>query len=403
LSREGGPARAGVGDEYLTEFWEEPLTLVVLKDVAEEADRIARVLKSSLGSRDVIRRRLEELGRLKRIPEGFRANPKYLAVDTGFTSPPLELIGGKLLVVIRSHILHGAASRSLPSTASVGFVKFIQDEAVGKPLSKIVERKFIKEVLELKKAGELDVDVVLIDGEIFPRIPPGYTSERKRRQSTMGKLYGRVLDLTIEVLELADKTDTALVGILKRVYGRDIPVVIDAPEVVVNDKALATYVLEPGEWVDLETYSDIAYYLNEFLKKYGGSMPAEQVAALNNRFAWIVAVMKAGDYLTSAVRVAVYKAKLPTYFMAASKIEVWPSNDFTIKELIAYLSSITGVNGVPHPIDVVDAMCRLRKDLLHLTQQQLQSELAKKLGDPYLAISIAGLTNPEKMYKVGFK
>jgi len=58
-------------------------------------------------------------------------------------------------------------------------------------------------------------------------------------------------------------------------------------------------------------------------------MPAEQVTALNNRLAWIVAVMKAGDYLTSAIRVAVYKGKLPTYFMAASKIEVWPSNDFT--------------------------------------------------------------------------
>mgnify|MGYP000111882742 CR=1 FL=1 len=388
-------------EEYLTSFEEEPLTLVILKGISEEADRIARALQATLKEKEVIRGKLKELGRLKEIPKVAR-KPTYLALDTGFTSPPLELIGGKLLIVIRSHILQGEATEAIPPASSVGFVKFVQDEAVGKPLSKVVERKFIKDVLELKKAGKVDVDLILVDGEIFPRVPPGYVV-RKKRSSTVAKLYGKVLDLTHEILELADETDTALVGIVKRAYGRDVPVVIDSPEIVVNDKALATYVLEPGEWIDLETYSDIAYYLGEFIRKHGEELPAEQATALNNRLAWVVAVMRASDYLTSAIRVAIYKAELPTYFMAATKVEVWPSNDLTAEEIIAYLSSITGVNGVPHPIDVVDAMCRLRKDVLHLTQQQLQSELAKKLNDPHLATSIAGLTNPEKMHKVGFK
>ena len=388
-------------EEYLASFEEEPLTLVILRDVPEEADRIAAAVQSILKEKEVIRGKLRGLGRLKVIPEVTRS-PAYLALDTGFTSPPLELIGGKLLIIIRSHILQGASSDAVHPASSVGFVKFVQDEAVGKPLSKVVERRFVKEVLELKKAGKVDVDLILIDGEVFPRVPPGYVA-RKRRSSTVAKLYGMVLKLTHEILELADETDTALAGVVKRAYGREIPVVIDSPEILVNDKALATYVLEPGEWIDLETYSDIAHYLGEFLKKHGSELPAEQVTALNNRLAWIVAVMKASDYLTSAIRVAIYKARLPTYFMAATKVEVWPSNEYTAEEVIAYLASITGVNGVPHPIDVVDAMCRLRKDLLHLTQQQLQSELAKKLGDPRLAMSIAGLTNPEKMYKVGFK
>ncbi len=393
--------RSGSEEEYLASFEEEPLTLVILRDVPEEADRIAAAVQSVLKEKEIIRSKLRELERLKVIPEVARS-PAYLALDTGFTSPPLELIGGKLLIIIRSHVLQGVSSDAVPPASSVGFVKFVQDEAVGKPLSKVVERRFVKEVLELKKAGKVDVDLIIIDGEIFPRVPPGYVA-RKKRSSTVAKLYGMVLELTHEILELADETDTALAGVVKRAYGRDVPVVIDSPEIVVNDKALATYVLEPGEWIDLETYSDIAHYLSEFLKKHGDELPAEQVTALNNRLAWIVAVMKASDYLTSTIRVAIYKAKLPTYFMAATKVEVWPSNDYTAEEVIAYLASITGVNGVPHPIDVVDAMCRLRKELLHLTQQQLQSELAKKLGDPHLAMSIAGLTNPEKMYKVGFK
>ncbi len=370
----------------------------MLKGVPEEARRLAELVSSLRRAKDLIRGRLESSRRLKRVT-GPSPTPPYLALDTGFTSPPLELIGGKLLVIIRSHVLHGTASNALEPAASVGMVKLVEEESVGKPLSKVIERRFIRDALKLKREGRLNIKLVIIDGELFPRIPPGLS----RRRGATAKLYWRILELTHEVLKLADETETALVGVVKRSYGRDIPVVIDYPEIPVNDKALATYVLNPGEWVDLETYSDLAYHLGKFIKKHKEELSAQAVRNLENRLAWITAVMRQSDYLTSSIRVAVYKARLPTYFMAATKIEAWPSNELSMEDIVTFLSSITGVNGVPHPIDLVDSMCRIRKEVLHLTQQQLQTELLKLLGDPALAMSLAGLTNPEKMHKVGFR
>jgi len=370
----------------------------VLKGVPEEARRLAELVNSLMQSKDLIRGRLGAARRLKRVIDE-PPTPPYLALDTGFTSPPLELIGGKLLVIIRSHVLHGVTSNALEPVASVGTVKLVEEESIGKPLSKVIERRFIRDALKLKKEGRLNIKLVIVDGELFPRVPPGL----ERRQGPAARLYGKILELTNEILGLADETETALVGVVKRSYGRDIPVVIDYPEIPVNDKALATYVLNPGEWVDLETYSDLAYYLSKFIEKHKGELPARTVRTLENRLAWIIAVMRKSDYLTSSIRVAVYKARLPTYFMAATKIEAWPSNELSMEDMVAFLSSITGVNGVPHPIDLVDSMCRVRKEVLHLTQQQLQSELVKLLNDPALAMSLAGLTNPEKMRNVGFR
>lgn len=392
-------ARPPLSDEALLQDLEEgPLTLTVLEGIPKEAERLAKLVKSIQRSKDLIRGRLEGLGMLKRVGRVPRA-PPYLALDTGFTSPPLELIGGKLLIVIRSHVLHGAPSSVVEPVASVGIVKLVEEESVGKPFSKVVERRFIRDVLKLKREGKLNIKLIIVDGELFPRVPPGL----KRRHGIASKLYGKVLELTNEVLELAEETETALVGVVKRSYGRDIPVVINYPEIPVNDKALATYTLNPGEWVDLETYSDLVYYLRKFIEEHGAELPPRTVRGLENRLAWIIAVMRESNYLTSSIRVAVYKAKLPTYFMAATKIEAWPSNELSMDDIVAFLSSITGVNGVPHPIDLVDSMCRVRKELLHLTQQRLQSELLKLLNDPALAMSLAGLTNPEKMHKVGFK
>ncbi len=386
-------------EELINELIEEPLVQAVIKGVSEEASRIAKGVKELHSLRIRIRDKLLRLGMLKKVQE-VSVRPKYAALDTGYTSPPIELIGGRLLIVIRSHIFNFNAPEEVGRAGSVGFIRFVEDENVGKPLSKIIEREFIKEVLILKADGKLNIDLIILDGELFPRIPPGYVAGG--RGGIIRKLYGRILELTDEVLSLANETDTALAGVVKRVYGRDIPVVIGEPGIRVNDKALSTYILEPGEWVSIETYSDLIHRLNTFIKEFSDSLTSRCRRALINRLRWISAVVRSCSN-TSSIRIATYKAMLPTYFAAATKVELWPSNDLVLEDLIAYLSSITGVNGVPHPIDIVDSMCRLRREVLHLTQQRLQSELTRLLGDDRLAVSIAGLTNPEKMYRIGFK
>ncbi len=397
-------------EEYYLRIEEEPIVTIISQSIVEEAQRITKALKVKVleEKKPEIRGKLDKEGKLKEIPEFTKRKPCCLALDTGFTSPPLELTGGKLLVIIRSHVLYGCKSTCIPLSDSVGIIKFIQeDESVGTPLSKIIERKFIKELLELKSQGKIDLDLIILDGELFPRIPPRFSTRlaRRRTASRTAKLYDKIISLTNDILELADKTDTALVGVIKRAYGRDIPVMLNMLDLLsINDKAIATYILEQGEWIDIGTYADIAYYLHRVLEsvKKENTLPKRIRISLNERMSWIVGVIDETTHAAS-IRVAIYKSTTPTYFMLATKVEIWPSNDLHYEDIIAYLSTITGANGVPHPIDLVDSMCRVKKNALYLAQQQLFKELTNVLGNPRLAMSIAGLTNPEKMYKVGFK
>ncbi len=382
---------------------EEPLIEAVVEGLREEADRIAKAVASLKEVSGEVRRRMREAGILKSVDEaaapGRLGSIKYLALDTGFTSPALELIGGRLAVIIRAHVTNASIEGVLP-TGRAAIIRSTDKEDLAKPLSKVIEREFIMKILKLKREGRADVDVILVDGELFPRTPPGYV--RRRGTAALQRLYDRVVELTDEILQLADETDTALAGITKRTYVSDLRAALGMPNLTINDKALATYVLKPGEWVDLGTYPDIAGHITEYLRRFGSFLSEDDVASLENRVRWIDAVCRSCRH-ASLVRVAVYKARTPTYFAVATRAELWPSEKVVLENLISYLATLTGVNGVPHPIDLVDGMCRVRPDLLNLIQQRLQAELTAALGDPKLAASVVGLTNPEKMGAAGFR
>ncbi len=383
----------------------EPLTSIVFKGIKEEARKIIEFLKTDLllEKRDYYRNILSSNGMLRKIIQ--RNDTRYccLALDTSFTSPPLELTGGKLLVITRSHVFYGCRETgSIERTSTVGYVKFIQEnETVGTPYSKIIEREFVVNVLKEKKNGRQEVDLVMLDGELFPRIPPGYVG-RKSSESLIIKAYNRVLDLTQEMLELAEETSTIIVGIVKRVYGRDLQVVLSDPNIKINDKAFSTFILDNGEWIDIGSYSEIAVSLSEYIRNYARNLEPRLLRSLNERLAWITRVIDCAPK-TGDIRVAVYKAENPTYFMIATKIEALVPSGKHLDEIISYLSRITGVNGVPHPIDIVDSMSIIKRELLYLVQQQLYSELTSIMKNNRLALSIAGLTNPEKMSRIGFR
>ncbi len=385
---------------WVEEIPEEPVVEAVLEGLREEASRIAEAVagfKEVLGR---VRQKLKSLSLLKGIKEaeGLRSL-KYLALDTGFTSPALELIGGRLIVIIRAHITNASVGGILPAS-KVGFIKFVEEEGLVIPLSKIIEREFILNILKLKKEGRADVDVILIDGELFPRTPSSIT--RIRASRALLKLYGKVLELTEDMLDLADRTNTALAGVIKRAYGSDLQHMLREPKINLNDKALATYILNSGEWISMGTYRDISYSIREYLNLFKDRLSEEDVAVLKSRARWIESICSACEHAAS-VRVAIYKARTPTYFAVATRAELWPSEGLALDDLVSYLASLTGINGVPHPIDLVDGMCRVRSDLLNLVQQRLQAELTAALGDPRLATSIVGLTNPEKMGLAGFR
>lgn len=387
------------------ELFEEPIPTIVVKGIEGEVNRIVNSynINSLITNKNSIRKELKRMNILKTIPKHDDPRPCLVAIDTGFTSPPLELTGGRLLVIIRSHVFQGCSSCGKYSVSdSVGYIRFTDhSEAIANPLSKIYEREFIKQVLLSKKEGSIDLDLILVDGEIFPRTPPGYSS-RYSRESYIMKLYKRIIGLTDDILRLALETDTALVGIIKRSYGRDITIRLLNNKLIINDKALATYILMPGEWIDLGRYIDLIYYIKNFLNKYRDVLDPREWRALNERLSWITSVIRESSN-SSNIGVLVYKAINPSYYMIATKIEYWASNKYPLEKLLAYISSVTGINGVPHPIDLVDSMAIVRKDLLYMIQQQLFNKLYEKTGDKDLALSIAGLTNPEKIGRIGIK
>ncbi len=385
------------------ELEEEPVPIIVLRGVEKEAARIASSLNVSrvIVEKERIRTMLYSLGLLGEVSSYSGRPPCVLAVDTGFTSPPLELVGGRLLLILRSYVVQGCIClEGLQPSSSEGFIRFSDAAEYVAPIySKIYERRFVKEVLELKKAGKTQVDLVLIDGELFPRTPPGF--ERAAKSSVM-KLYGKLVDLTQEVLELACETNTAIAGVVKRSYGRDVAVRLLDPQIRVNDKALASYILKPGEFVDLGSYGDIAFYLWKFMDVFKEHLGSTDLRAYSERLSWILSVTESCSSCSS-IGLGIYKAWVPTYFMVSTKVEYWVSSEFNYDKLLSYLSSVTGMNGVPHQLDVVDSMSMISRDTLYLVQQQLFKELSKITGDAEIAMSIAGLTNPEKIKVIGLK
>jgi len=184
---------------------------------------------------------------------------------------------------------------------------------------------------------------------------------------------------------------------LKRVYGRDIQVLLGDPSLDISDKALSSYILRNGEYINLGTYVDIVNAYEDFLHKY-----KEYEDRLRQRFRWMKNAVRHLP-LASAINVVIYKPLIKTYFSIPTKIEIQLSGEYMLDEVVAYLSSITSVNGVPFPIDIVDRLSRVRREILFIAQQSLYSLLTRLLGDSKLALSIIGLTNPEKMRSVGFK
>lgn len=378
---------------------ETPITVLPTIVLRKEVDRIVKMLKKQPLSR--IRDILEGKGLIKKISKLSKINIMGLAIDTGFTDPPLELTGGKLVIILKAHTYFGSKLRRTPLAEVKGFIRFIQEsEGRADLLSKIIERRFILKVLKEKDKGKDEVNLILLDGELFPRVPPGLI--QKEEKSTIHKLYIKYLELTKDILELADKTDTALIGVLKRVYGYDILVLTNIFDVEVNDKALATYILEPGEWIYLKTYADIEAKLEEVIEKHVDKLKRDMQRRFEERYRWIRTVISIVEQ-ASNINIIVYKALSPAYFMLATKIEVWPSMTLLKEDIVSYLAGITGVNGVPHPIDIVDSMTRITPELLYTIQQQLFTKISENLGDSKLALSMVGLTNPEKLKIIGIR
>ena len=148
----------------------------------KEVKRMVRIARPIKEKANEIRQIIERGGwdprnypRLDKIPDKYPKNLCVVAVDTGFTEPSVELTGGRLVIVIKAHAFFGCEPRCIGGKEATALVKFLEsEEGIAKPISKIVERRFIVDLLKRKELGELHVDMIILDGELIPRIPPGY-------------------------------------------------------------------------------------------------------------------------------------------------------------------------------------------------------------------------------------
>jgi hypothetical protein len=308
----------------------------------------------------------------------------YAAVDSSYTAPAIELIGGYLGIVVVSTVLYGLkCSKCMVDAKAYTDLWFSND--LTSIYAKYYERLTTLKLLKMKESGELYFDVLLVDGELIPR-----TSTTHLEKDMLSK----VIELTNKVIELADKTDTALVSILKRSYARDITNILGFHDLRLNDRAIMSLILKPNEYLIVGAHCDIYDELRRLKGKLGVNEEW-----LNARLKWYEILIK-NIPIGYAVKLAFYRAP-KTLYPTTTKVEYLTSNSLDEDALLSSLIHISTATGIPAPIDYADALSIVTKELKQTVYQKLLVEVAKKLrAEAKDILPILSLMNPEKITRI---
>jgi hypothetical protein len=334
-----------------------------------------------------IRRALE--ARRDQFVIGVAREPENLcfaAVDSGFTAPAIELVGGYLGIVVVVSVLYGSKCTKSSVDAKAYTELWFNDDLTSS-IARYYERIAALSLLEGKKNGEVDFDVLLLDGEIIPR---GFPSKQRSSKD----VFRRVVEYTSRVLELADKTDTAVVGVLKRSYARDLVNILGFHDLKLSDKAVMSLVLRPGEYLIAGVHSDIYSELRKLESK-----PGVKRDWLETRLKWYESLVE-NIPVGYAVKLAFYRAPR-TLYPTATKIEYLTSSTLPEEPLISSLIHVSTGTGIPAPVDYADALSAITRELKQTAYQKLLAEIAKNIGgEARDIIPLLSLMNPEKLRSI---
>jgi hypothetical protein len=358
------------------EIVEKSITRITSK-LAREVDKVRSIIAEI--RKAIEARRAQFIIGVARDPE----NLCYAAVDSGFTAPAIELVGGYLGLVVVVRVLYGSRCGKSSIDAKAYTELWFNDDLTSS-IARYYERIVAIDLLEEKKRGEVDFDVLLLDGEIIPRGLPSRTGSSR-------DVFKRVVEYTSRVLELADKTDTAVVGVLKRSYARDLVNILGFHDLKLSDKAVMSLVLRPGEYLIAGVHSDIYSELRKLEGK-----PSVKKEWLKTRLKWYETLV--GNIPVGyAVKLAFYRAPR-TIYPLATKIEYLASNTLPEDLLISSLIHVSTGTGIPAPVDYADALSAITKELKQTAYQKLLAEIAKLIGgEAKEIISLLSLVNPEKL------
>ena len=351
----------------------------LVKEVEKVRLRIAEIRRSVEARGDIFALRV--VGDYERLC--------YAAVDSSFTAPAIELVGGYLGIIAVVKVLYGSrcgGGRRGSADAEVYTELWFNRDYVNE-FAKYYERATALKLLEAKRGGGIHFDVLLLDGEIIPRVWRGSGNE---------PLRVRAVEVTNRIIELADETDTAVAGVLKRSYSRDLVNILGFHDLRLSDRAVMSLALKPGEYLVAGSYSD----LHRELEKLRGR-PGVDDEWLKARLEWYEGILQ-NTPTGYEVKLAFYRAP-KTLYPTATKVEYMTSSSLHEEALISSLVHISTATGLPAPVDEADrlATSTLTRELKQTVYQKLIAEVAKNTKvSAKEVLPLLSLMNPEKLHIV---
>jgi hypothetical protein len=369
---------AGVAPEVVEKVLVRTASRLV-KEVEKVRLRIAEIRRSVEARGDIFALRV--VGDYERLC--------YATVDSSFTAPAIELVGGYLGIIAVVKVLYGSrcgGGRRGSADAEVYTELWFNRDYVNE-FAKYYERATALKLLEAKRGGGLHFDVLLLDGEIIPRVWRGPGNE---------PLRVRAVEVTNRIIELADETDTAVAGVLKRSYSRDLVNILGFHDLRLSDRAVMSLALKPGEYLVAGSYSD----LHRELEKLRGR-PGVDDEWLKARLEWYEGILQ-NTPTGYEVKLAFYRAPKALY-PTATKVEYMTSSSLHEEVLISSLAHISTATGLPAPVDEADrlATSTLTRELKQTVYQKLIAEVAKSTkASAKEVLPLLSLMNPEKLHIV---
>ncbi len=360
------------------DFWISP---PVLYSVIRTVDRLSHYLSARSVQVLSVVERIRDRVEIEEIRTDVRSDLVTVAIDSTYTIPYLELIGGNLAIVAAGFVRYPALKKGINSYATATIVLDDEVQNFENYVSKIaqyMERKVLHKLLRKLERG-YRFDLVAIDGSILPApLPFALPSGIKgRSESKVGKVLSKSFLLMKEIIKLARKHNVAIVGIIKRVRTRFFSVIL-GEKAPVNDKVIASLILKPSTYLVLGKLGNI---VREYVKYVRGLSLRE--------------VDEVRDVLPEVndIDIVFYRSSRSLY-MQSTKVEVLNFSNIDLRDIISYLCIHTTHTGVPHFMDMVDTYIRCESRVLPHVQQILESKVIEKGG---LSI-LTGFTNPQKMY-----
>lgn len=384
-------------DEYPIDLWIEP---PLLNAIYEDTRGIAKRLDASsiMGEVKAIRDSLS--GRIGKVAYVDKDRYFVYAIDSSFPPTPLELIGGVITIVSYGYVGWVGGKADVYVTGNVLFEDSSELERSIEVYSKIKEREVAVKLLKSKMSGKRGIDMVVLDGEIYihplPYNLPAREGVRRRVEEVLDNL-----------LSLAEKTNTTIVGVVKRVRSRYLSIMVNhcLPS---NDKLVMSLVLRKGEYVNLGKFSEIlpnwlrVNYTDCEVKRgmareLAESRLAEGLENLKRVFSGDGGRLK-GIRRVADTEVVFYKA---TNTDVATKLEVLDFGNLGVDNIVGYLASQTTLTGYPYLLDLVDTYVRVDPRLLDYVRSRIVGEVeARDRPEDIrkIIITLLQLTNPQKAY-----